>query len=446
MSESIPSVLQYGANQSNFRVNEFACRPQEGEQKSGGRYTVKLPSKSIVNLSSLRAFFDISITGLSNAGAADYSNAMVPASYQVFRSIQFRVGGSTVSGGLLSHYNQVYHAMLRASANVEWTRSRFNENYQVLSSLINDDFNETTSQTSLKAQPGVTSKSARLCHSDLLGLPHANGGECYIDTSLFGDVEVIFDLDNTSCLSVARAGTTATSALSLINFTLSNFVVNVKCITSISPLYVELLAMKLQSKTPIRFPFENIVSTLQQNGTAGRLSINTSCLDKFLIAAHNADPTVVAAVAADTLNNNKFKFDSGRTKANAGDTRMQIRIGSELYPKNQIQNAHDLASYTDDALHGINASSTNMLYVGYDDTANAVVYQKAKFLSENCMLVQKYCLQEGWAGSKTLTGISSNGNQLDIEANYANFGSYQLLAAFITSQLVYQDGQVSVEA
>lgn len=446
MSESIPSVLQYGCNQSNFRVNSFSCFPQEGAQNSGGRFTVKLPNKSIVNLSSLKAFYDITISGLSNTGAADYSNAMIPASYQVFRSIQFRVGGSIVSGGLLQQYNQVYHALLRASANVEWTRSRFNENYQNLSSLINDDFNETAVLKALKSQPGVSSKSARLCHSDLLGLPHANGGECYIDTSLFGDVEIIFDLDNTSCLSVARAGSASTSALSLINFQLSNFVVDVKCITSISPLYVELLAMKLQSKTPIRFPFENIISTLQQNGTAGRLSINTSSLDKFLIAPLTADPSTLAVVAADTLNSNKFKFDCGRDKTNANTTRMQVRIGSEMYPKTQIQNAHDLASHTDESLHGINASSTNMLYVGYDDTANAVTYSKTNFLKENSMLIQKYCLQEGWAGAKTLTGISSNGNQLDIEANYANFGTYQLMAAFVTSQLVYMDGQVSVEA
>jgi hypothetical protein len=448
--EQIPSVLQYGVSQSNFRVNELHSYPQEGNQSAGGRYTVRLPTKSIINLSSLKASFDIQVTGLQD-DAVNWANALIPASYMIFRGIQFRVGGSSVSGHLLQHYNQVYHALVRSTCSVDWATSRLAQGYQILVDTTLDDNNEgsATEHTKLKTRPtGFTSKTARLVLDDFLGLPRGNGAgmgnDCYIDTSLFGDCEIVFELDYNSCLYTAKAGT---GDISKISYNTSNFSVSAKCVTSISPLYVELLSMKLNSKTPIRFPFENVISSIQTNGTTARLSVNTNCLDKFLVAPFNADPNALAVVATDTVNSNKFRFNSALTKSTAGNLKMQLRVGNENYPRQQIKNAFELAVYTDETFNGANSSSQNMLYLNFNDTLDTYTMNRSNFLSENCIFATKFCLSEGWA-SRNLTGISSSGSQLDIIAEYQNYGSYQLLAAFTTAQLVYDpsSGSVSVEA
>lgn len=438
--ESIPNVLQYGVSQSMFRTNEMACYPQEGNQSQNGRYTVKLPSKSIVDLSSLRAVWDLAVS--VTADATNYTNAALPAAWQLFRSIQFVVGGSAVSGHQCQHYNSIYTALVKASGNIEWLQNHLNEGANVLKGVaFGNEFDNTNA--ALNANPTVASKTSRMSMNDFLGLPHGNGGDLYLDTSLFGDVSVIFELDNNTCIPSFQGGT---GAIGTINFTLSNFVVNVKTVTSVSPLYVELLAMKLKSKSPIRIPFENMISSLQNNGTAARLSVNTSCLDKFLLLPHVENPATNAAnPSSSTLSINKFTYNSGRDKTNANATRLQVRIGSESYPKQQIQNAMDIAAITEDTISGSAADRNNLLFLGINAGVNA--YNRNYFLADNCVFYQKYCLQEGWAHGKNLTGISSNGSQLDIQVDYQNFGAYQLLCAFVTSQLIYdpESGTVSVE-
>lgn len=442
MSESIPQVLQYGVSQSMFRTNEFACYPQEGQQNANGRFTVKLPSKSIVDLSSLRAVWDLAVS--VTADATNFTNAGHPAAWQLFRSIQFVVGGSSVSGHQCQHYNVIYTALAKATGNLEWVRNHLNEGASALESCAKAlEFDNTNS--ALTGNPVLASKNIRLSMNDFLGLPRGNGGDLYLDTSLFGDVSIIFELDNNTVLPSYKGGT---GSISTIGFTLSNFVVNVKCVTSVSPLYVELLAMKLKSKSPIRIPFENMISSLQNNSTTARLSVNTSCLDKLLILPHADNPaTNVDTPGATVIAVPKFKFDSGRDKTNMNLTRLQVRIGSESYPKQQIQNAMDIACITEDTISGSAADRNNLLFLG-STSGGANEFKRENFLSNNCIFYQKYCLQEGWAQGKNLTGISSNGSQLDIVADYQNFGSYQLMCAFTTSQLIYdpESGTVSVEA
>ena len=442
--ESIPQVLNYSSSSALFRINEFASFPQEGNQSANGRYTVKLPQKSIINLSSLRVSFTNTVSGLGDTGVGDYVNTLANcASYKLFRSIMFRVGGTIVSGNS-NQYDQIYSALSRACLSKEVAQSKIDCGYQDFYSFTDEPV-EAAANLPLKGRPGVTTKSAFLTMTDILGLSHS-GTEAYIDTSLMGDIDIIFDLNSTIGLTLHKAG--ASHALSAVNFTLSNFVVNVKCITSISPLYVEMLANRLQSKAPIRIPYENYVSTITNNGTASTLSVNSGCIDKLLVAPFSADPNVAVSLASDNLNQNHYKFDSGRTRTNANSFSYQARINNEYYPKTQVKNALELASITTEALFGgSDASAQNMLFLGNID-ADGNVYNKNQFLSQNCILVQKFCIQEGWAGSKTATGISTNGSMANIDLAYTNFGSYLLICAFMTSYLVYDpsSGSVNIEA
>jgi hypothetical protein len=447
MNESIPSVLNYQTSQALFRTNEFNCFPQEGQTAgTNGRFTVRLPQKSIINLSSIRACFNHTVTGLLD-GATDFRNALasVPV-HTLFKSIQWRVAGTTVAGAGSVHYNQIYHALCRASVSVEGAQSKVDSGYQALALAIDDPI-EALGNLPLKARPGAlvgNTKSARLVMSDLLGLSRS-GSEAYLDTSLFGDVELIFEVAGTESMYVSLGGAAAVNGCA---FTLSDFQVNVKCITSISPLYVEMLANRLESKVPIRWPYENYTSTVVSNNRGATLSINTGCLDKVLIVPFSADPDTLVSIVADSINPNKFRFNSGLTKANSNTFRLQTKINNEYYPKSQIQNLVDCASITTEAIFGSgDMSAQNMLFLDYlDASASSVFRSRDAYLSENCVIMQKFCLQEGWAGAKQATGISSNGSQMNIDVSYVlPSGSLVLLAAFYTSYLIYNPATGSTE-
>lgn len=448
MNETIPSVLSYQTSSALFRTNEYACFPAEGNQSVNGRYTVRLPQKSIINLSSIRATFTNTVSGLVDTGAANYRNALANCPvHTLFRSIQFRVGGTTVCGQSSQHYNQIYHALVKASVSETAAKSKCDNGYGALI-IPSDDANEAAANAALKGQTGCgTSKSARLVMSDILGM--RSGTESWIDTSLYGDVEIIFELAGAESMIVHSA----TAAVAGAVFTLSDFQVNIKAISSISPLYVEMLASRLQSNQPLRWPFQNYSSTLANNATGCTLSVNTGCLDLIMFVPFNADPNTLANVPADSVNSNKFRFGVGSggtalTKANANTFTYQAKINNQYYPVKVIQNALDCASITSEAIFGsADMAADNMLFLDYLD-ASGTTFNKTAFLTENFILIQKVCgLQEGWAGVKQASGISSNGSQMDINLSYANAGSYQLVAAFYTSYLVYdpQSGGVSIE-
>jgi len=447
--ESIPQVLSYSHSSSLFRVNEFAVMPSEGQQNQNGRLTFRLPQKSIINLSSLRVAFRATITGLT-AAADNNSNAMVsiPA-YSYFRSVQWIVGGTTVCGSS-QHYNAIYHALFKATQPLESSRSKLDAGMNALISLL-DDYDgiadgtvDGTSIAGGNGAGGITSKSTRLVMSDLLGM--RSGNESYIDTSLFGDVQLVLELADTSAIPIKLTGNTTVSGIS---FNISDAVVHCKAVTSISPLYVEMLANRLQSNQPIKWPFQNYSSTLNSNATGCVLSVNTGCLDLLLCVPYNASPNSAAGLDANQINPPRYKFNSGLVRSSANTFRFQTKINNQYYPVKQVENALDVPSITTESLFGSSdMSAQNLLFLGYTDT-NGARYNRSAFLSDNFILVQKLCgIQEGWAGAKQATGISSNGSQMDINIQYQGFGTFQLMCAFYTSYLVYDpsSGSVQLEA
>lgn len=448
--ESIPQVLSYSHSSSLFRVNEFAVMPSEGTQNQNGRLTFRLPQKSIINLSSLRIAFQLQITGLTQH-AADFSNAMASApAYSFFRSVQWIVGGTTVCGASSQHYNAIYHALVKSSTSMDACLSKLDSGLQALYSLNDDydgvgnDVESVTITTNPAGANGTTTKTTRLVMSDLLGM--RSGNESYIDTSLFGDVQLVLEIADLSSLYIKLGGNGTSTA---IGFNIQNAVCHCKAVTSISPLYVEMLANRLQSNQAIKWPFQNYSSTLNQNGSGGVLSVNTGCLDLLLCVPYNTAPNTVASIPADRLNPAKLRFDSGLTRATANTFRFQTKINNQYYPVKQIEHAFEVPSITTEAIFGSSdMSAQHMLFLGYED-ANAENYSRINFLRENFILIQKLCgIQEGWAGAKQATGISSNGSQMDINIQYAGFGTHQLICAFYTSYLVYDpaSGSVQLEA
>lgn len=437
-SEQIPKPLQYGASQSQARVVRNTIMPQ-GTNAGGPGSIVRfvLPERSIVDLRSLSLYYTYTISGLVNAGAADFSNAQIPASYKHWKSVRFYVSGAAASGSHNQHYDQVYHGLVNASGSQDWCHSRMNNHYS-----------ELLESSELAAQPGATSKSAYVTCDDFLGLP--NSKNYCIDTSLFGKLEVEIQFNDNNQLKISRAGAGNTDAtvLAAVNAAFSNIRLKVDTVTSISPLYVSLLAERISgSDAPIRVPFQDIRTIVASNTGSNRLTINSMCVDALMVCPFNADPNtnVTCANNAILANNARYRFNSGRTEANANETRFSVVVGSEVFPRQPIEQASELADVTTNSIYGNSARSMNLLYRNMGADGVAAAFSRLAYLSNNCVALQRFSLMtEGWSEG-VLTGLNTAGQSVDFVVNTQNFGTHLLVAALCTSCLVFDPKTSAVQ-
>ena len=467
----LPDALKYGASHSTIRTNRFRLVPQGSDTGNpNGVFRVRLPEKSLVRLSSLSAYFNASLTGLSGGGSAtNWSNALMPSSYKFFRAVRFYVGGAIASGGLSQNYDQLYDALLKASADKAWVESRFNEGYKELISASDDSvlppINLVPSDPSANL---VASKTQYLTCSDFLGLPRCNGGGGVIDTSLYNSVEVEFILNDESCITKAGAGTLINA--DNITYQLTNFRVDVDCVTSVSPMYVEMMALRLQDASPIRFPYQNFVTVIAQNTGSNRIQVNSQSVDMMLVAPlRNAwanTKAIASTVMANQMCSNRYKYDTklgpaggaladeNTYVAQEGTVTMQLVVGSDVYPKQQITHALMIPDLTINTLYHGSLQSKNLFSSGMYNSGQA--FSRAYGLSDNFIWINNFSLEsEGWA-TKKLTGIDTSAQNVDMILNTTGFGAvaegapnsatgnFWLLGALVTSQLIYDPATASV--
>ena len=445
--EVLPSSLSYSASKQSLRINRFQSRPTSGD--SGGpnsTFRFNLPSKSLVDLSSFALAFDLTVSGLVNTTADNYSNVKLPHGHKLIKSLKVYVGGQAVSGHLCNDYDILHNALLKASAGEDWCNSRLVEHTKELVGSSDD--------VSLLATGGYTQKAVSYLVSDFLGIFRGNGsGRSIIDTSLWGDVSIEVTLNNEGCMAQYKLGGGSTAA---ITFSVANMESYVSCITQTTPLYIKLITMLLDSREQqIRFPYQNFVSNISTSGSNARFQVNSGCIDSMVVVplSENYQLARAAAGAANIdpeshINPTRYRYDSGKTCATPAASKgcaMQIQIGSDTFPKLPIDNALHVASITQDSLFSNSLYSQNLLF---NDLASAAVsYNRTAFLNENFVWVQSFCDQEGWA-SKILTGIDTASQNLDIVLNTAAktaTGSV-FMGALLTSMLVFdtKTGVVSV--
>ena len=471
----LPDALKYGASHSTIRTNRFRLVPQGSDTGNpNGVFRVRLPEKSLVRLSSLSAYCNATLSGMVGGSATNWANAKMPASYKFFRAVRFYVGGAVASGGLSQNYDQLYDALLKCSADKAWVDSRFNEGYRELITASDDtvqppvSLNGATSSGSDPSGNIVPTKMQYLTCSDFLGLPRCNGGGGVIDTSLYNSVEVEFILNDESCITKSSAGTYINA--DSITYTLTNFRVDVDCVTSVSPMYVEMMALRLQDASPIRFPYQNFVTVIAQNTGSNRIQVNSQSVDMMLVAPlRNAWANTKAMVStqmANQLSSNRYQYDSkiGTTggassaqnsyiNAEAGIT-MQLVVGSDVYPKQQITHALVVPDLTINTLYHGSLQSKNLFSTGLLNEAPAL--SRSYGLSDNLIWINNFSLEsEGWA-TKKLTGIDTSAQNVDMILNTTGFGAvaegapnsatgnFWLLGALVTSQLIYDPATASV--
>lgn len=438
-AEQIPKPLQYGASQSQARVVRQTIMPQGVSSGTHGSIVrFLLPQRAIVDLRSLSLYYNYTISGLT-AADTNFSNAQIPSSYKHWRSVRFYVSGAAAAGSHCQHYDQVYHALVNASGSQDWVNSRLNNQYA-----------ELLDSSEIATRPASSSKSAYVTADDFLTLP--NSKNYCIDTSLFGNVEMEIQFQDVSQLKISHAGTvTAAAALANVSTNFSNIKLKVDTVTSISPLYVSLLAERISgSDAPIRVPFQDIRSVVAANTGSNRLTLNAMCVDALMVVPFNADPNTNVAAATDAipLNAPRYRFNCGRTESDAGDTRFQVIVGSEAFPRTPIDHASELSDLTTNSIYGNSAKSTNLLYRNMGANGASSAYSRSAFLQNNCVALQRFSLMtEGWAEG-VMTGLNTSGQSVDFVVNTQNFGSHLLLAALVTSCLVFdpKTSAVSIES
>lgn len=441
MTDAIPKSLQYGCQSSQARVVRQTIQPQgvsTGTTQAQTTFRFKLPEKSLIDLKSLALYYDYSISGMTDA-ATNYSNALLPAAYKHFSSVKFYVSGAIAANGMCNHYDMAYHALARASASEDWVNSRWNNG--LIETMASADANGFIADITAQSAAAAT-RTAHFTYDDILGLP--NSKNFVLDTSLFGTCEVELTMSSNASIKAFRTGTVTNGNLSssLIG-TISGIKAMVDTVVSVSPLYVSLLAERLQVDTPIRLPFQSIATSVVATSGANRLTLNSSCVDALVVAPLINDPNAFLANAAqNVLNSSRYKYDSGRNVSNANAATFQLQVGSEVFPRQPIR-VDECADLTVNSIYGNSSQSRNMLFAGLSGAA-VQTYSRDAFLSENCVIIQKFMLgEEGWA-SGLLSGINCSGVSTDFVVNTQNFPGYLFIAALMTSQLVFNPATSSV--
>ena len=466
--EVLPQSLSYSASKQALRMNRFQCRPTGADDATvSSTFRINLPSKSLVNLSSFNLCFNLEMSTLV-AHDANFTNAKLPFSHQLFSAVRVYVGGQLVSGGLSNHYDLLYTGLVKASAGEDWCRSRYNDHARGL--IENSD--EINGFAANAAVGAITVKRAYYCITDFLGIFRGNGtGRSIIDTSLWGDVSIEFTMNTNACIAKNAAGTAIlanpaaadnarflAAAIADITYKIQDIEGYVECITQTTPLYIKLITMLLDSKEQqIRFPYQNFVTGVVSSGKNARLQINSGCIDAMVVLPLHASFNNTRALVgvADDLSAQRYKFTacgsdgtviavSNANHTSTTGSAMQIQIGSDTFPKVPINNYLQVSDITTNSLFSNSLYSQNLLFNGWSGGASA--YSRQKFLSENFVWVQSFSDGEGWA-TKILTGIDSASQNLDVivNANTPVTGSL-FIGGLLTSLLVFdtRTGQVSV--
>ena len=435
--DAIPKALQYGVANSQARVVRQKLQPLGVSSGSAGT-TVRflLPQKAIIDMRSLSFNYDYVISGLVNTSGADYTNAQLPPTYQHWSSVKVFCSGASAAGAQLNHYDMVHHALAKVSVGEDYCNSRLNNAYD---SLVKFD--------GASGQPGATTKSLQATFDDIVLFRSKNS--CY-DSSLFGNLEIELTFNNNNILKIAAETQTPAAAKAAIAHAFSNITCSVDTVVSISPLYVSLLAERLQVATPIRLPFSEVRSVLASNTGSNRITLQSSCVDAVMVGFLNGDPNAytptTAAGSVLIANMPRYRYAVAVGQDNAMG--FQLTIGSEVFPRQAVSKLAEIADITTNSIFGNSTASTNLLYLAAG-AAGVQSYARENLATNGAIAITKFGLGEEGYASGLLVGLQTNGVATDcvVSSNQAA-ASHLLIAAMQTSQLIFDPATsaVSIEA
>jgi hypothetical protein len=445
MEVRVPSSLKYGAIYSQSKINRVSLMPSsQGPFYPSNTVRFNLPSRSLIRLSSLSAYFTATITGLTSA-AANSSNAQIPYAGKLFSRVQFYVNGIPVNNS--NYHDLVAVALAKCSGSPAWAESRAQSGALDLIQLADDC--DVVAQRVLTTQNTATSKTQYMVFDEIIGLPNCNGGGGVLDCGIWGDVSVEFTLNDAQCLKLKTNGDNSAS-LNTISYNLNDFTCGIDVITSVSNDYLSMMELRLKDPRPINFAFQNYSAQVSLNSGSVRHAVSTNCLDIVMTAPLKSTWQTRESVANTDVEGPRYSFDSDRTLADANTARLSFNIGATQYPQSQISHALQVLDITQNCFAHGDRSSTHLLCNGVSGaTAADKIVSRTQFLTNNFILAFPLSSEsEGWAShDKVLSGISTNQANAEIVVNSAhigNAGSYLFTCALYTSVLEYDPATANV--
>lgn len=449
--DKLPASLRYNASKLMLRENNMYIRP--GGSDNGVSHSIfrfKMPERSLVDLSSTQLIFDFAVSGL--VVGSNWVNAKLPSAHKLIKYCRTYVNGIICSGGQSNHYDILYSALVKATGSEDYCFSRLESGYQEL-------LGPSDELGSVNAAHTGTTKSARYVHTDLMGL-FRSGQQSIIDTSLWGNLEIEIAFNSPAAILKMFAGTgNDTAQTANVNFQVSSVHLRTNVITQISPIYNQILDLKLKENgSVIRLPFQNFITNVLSGDTANRIQVNSGCVDSVLFAplGPSYDATNAGARGNITTLSNcqfpdsrRYTFDTGLDLSTANTCSLNVSVGSEQYPRQPYNNALDVASATTQSFWGESADSRNLLYAGLTSEVTAgQSYSRVNFLNKNFIYNQTFSnAKEGYA-SRILAGLDTSNQSIDITINQTNLipaSGFAFVAAMTTSMLVYDTQTQSVQ-
>ena len=436
--DAIPEGLRYSSiSSSQARVCRQRLAPIGINQGSAGTVCrFLLPQKSILDLRSLAFHYDYTISGLTDA-AANYSNCHFPPTYQHWNNIKVIVSGSTAAGAQANHLDMAHHLLAKSTVGEDYCFSRLNNAYD---NLV---------RAPALLRPGATSKTLRATFDDLVLF--RSKSFCY-DSSLLGNLELELTFNTKNILKPAAYGDLdAADVFAAVNHAFSNITLSVDTVVSISPLYVSLLAERLQVSQPIRYGFSEIRTTLASNTGSNRITLQGECIDAVAVAFLNQDPNSGAGLSSadllTTANAPRYRFSLASKEASE-NMAFQLTVGSEVFGRQAISRIGELLDQTVNAMYGNDARSVNLLYAGM--AAGVATYDINNAWQNNTIAVTKFAVgSEGWA-TNIYAGLQTSGIQTDcvVSSGGASMASHVFIAVLQSSQVVFdpQTSAISIQA
>lgn len=336
----------------------------------------------------------------------DFSNVKLPLGHKLIKEIRTFVNNQQINAKC-NDYDLFYTALYKATADESYIKSRALEHG--IEMMRNEDIFGAIDVDSVSQ--GDTSKSVSYSISDFLGI-FRSSSESIIDTSLWGQVDLEFTINEKYCLAQYVNGT---GSIAKIEMKVSNVEGFVDKIVEISPMYNKLVNMMLESrKEPLMFCYQNFLSQINSNGKAARLQCRSQCIDA--VVCFPLDPNYLKPDAllnpADKLYSPRYTFNSGKTTNRFDTTKtkncsLQMTINNERFPDVPVNNALHIGEITRRGLFGGSIYSQSLMYNGYYKDAD-------DFLRENFIWFQSLCGSEEGYVNKLLTGYDTRGETIEI--------------------------------
>lgn len=401
--EQLPKALKMSMSRFPTLRKRLRLNVSSGSTSvdQNGIIRVKLPSQSLIDLST----FQITCTG--NITGTNSSDGRFPPTYGLIRRIGANFGGLNV-GFDNNEWNQICHAMNLSGNSLEYDKSNCNANMNPLS---------------------FGGDGTYLCFNYFPASVMTAG---VIDTSVLGDGEIDIQLEGQNALIFVNgaAGTVA-------DWSLSNIRAYVDVLELQNLSYRSTIKENLQNGGSYQKLMSLATVVEQENTNSNSFNIGTQCLDRVMVGVKSSNFKTQVAQAADDLYNRFFNYTA------ASDASIYFQINSETLPQyGHSENFNQLAEFTRQAMGGASVYNYNKLFA--EKSGSNIVYDNEVFAAKNAVFI----LPVGMAGpacenNGLCSGLDLSGNNsiIRVESTNMNNNDILIMAGLHSSILTAKAGQ-----